>query len=127
MAEKKETKSAEKPAKKPAEKKASKKAQSKATAQPWHYDVLVRPIITEKSTMASAHNRVAFQVPTSASKPQVKEAVEAIYGVNVTAVNTMVQKGKTKRFRGIKGRRADVKKAYVTLKQGDSIDVMGNL
>ncbi len=88
-----------------------------------HYDVILRPIITEKSTRLSEHNQVVFAVRKDASKPEIKAAVEAIFKVKVEAVNTLVLKGKSKRFRGRPGRRSDVKKAIVTLAEGHSIDV----
>ena len=93
-------------------------------AKPEHYDVIVKPIITEKATMAGelAH-AVTFEVAKSASKPQIKDAVEALFNVKVKAVNTVLTKGKTKRFRGRPGVRSDVKKAYVMLEAGNSIDV----
>ena len=87
------------------------------------YEVIRRPLVTEKSTMASEHNQVAFQVPLDASKPEIKAAVEWLFKVKVSAVNTVRSKGKVKRFRGIKGKRPDTKKAYVTLEEGHSIDV----
>ena len=87
-----------------------------------HYDVIVAPAITEKSTMASEQNQVVFNVAKKASKPEIKAAVEALFGVKVTAVNTLVRKGKIKRFRGTVGRQGDVKKAVVTLADGQSID-----
>ena len=96
-------------------------------AQPVHYDTIVAPVITEKSTFLSEENKVVFQVAMTSTKPQIKEAVEKLFGVNVTAVNTVVVKGKTKRVRGIKGRRNDVKKAIITLKDGQSIDVATGL
>lgn len=96
-------------------------------AQPVHYDTIVAPVITEKSTYLSEENKVVFKVAIDASKPQIKDAVEKLFGVTVTAVNTVVVKGKTKRFRGIKGRRSDVKKAIVTLQDGQSIDVATGL
>jgi large subunit ribosomal protein L23 len=92
-----------------------------------HYDVIRKPIITEKSTMASENGAVVFEVAISANKPQIREAVEALFGVKVKAVNTTITKGKTKRFRGRPGRRKDVKKAYVTLAEGNSIDVSTGL
>lgn len=88
-----------------------------------HYDVIVAPHITEKSTLVSEANAVVFKVANDATKPQIKTAVEAIFGVGVTAVNTIVQKGKTKRWKGKPYTRSDIKKAIVTLKDGDSIDV----
>jgi large subunit ribosomal protein L23 len=92
-----------------------------------HYDVIVSPAITEKSTMASEQNQVVFNVAKKASKPEIKAAVEALFGVKVMAVNTLVRKGKIKRFRGTVGRQSDVKKAVVTLADGQSIDVATGL
>jgi large subunit ribosomal protein L23 len=92
-----------------------------------HYDVIVSPSITEKSTMASEQNQVIFNVTRKASKTEIKAAVEALFGVKVTAVNTLVRKGKLKRFRGTVGRLGDVKKAIVTLADGHSIDVATGL
>jgi large subunit ribosomal protein L23 len=88
-----------------------------------HYDVVVKPVITEKSTLVSEFNQVVFQVAKDATKPQIKAAIEALYGVKVLAVNTMVAKGKTKRWRGQEYRRSDVKKAVITVADGDRIDV----
>jgi large subunit ribosomal protein L23 len=87
------------------------------------YDIIRAPVITEKATMGSEHNQVTFRVPLEASKPEIKAAVEGVFGVKVTAVNTSVLKGKVKRFRGRPGQRSDVKKAIVTLAEGQSIDV----
>ncbi len=87
------------------------------------YEVIRRPVVTEKSTLGSEHNQVTFQVPLDASKPEIKAAVEGLFAVKVKAVNTMRQKGKIKRFRDRIGKRADTKKAYVTLEEGHSIDV----
>lgn len=95
----------------------------KAEIQAWMYDVVSAPVVTEKSTMGSMNNQVTFKVPLSETKPRVKQAVEALFGVKVTAVNTTVLKGKTKRFKGIMGKRKDVKKAIVTLEEGQTIDV----
>ena len=92
-----------------------------------HYDVIVSPAITEKSTIASERNQVVFNVAKKATKPDIKAAVEALFGVKVTAVNTLVRKGKIKRFRGTAGRQSDVKKAIVTLADGHSIDVATGL
>ena len=92
-----------------------------------HYDVIVSPVITEKATMASEHNQVVFNVARDASKPEIKAAVEALFGVKVKAVNTSLRKGKVKRFRGFVGRQSDVKKAIVTLAEGSSIDVSTGL
>ncbi|EIE52153.1 50S ribosomal protein L23 [Salipiger aestuarii] len=97
------------------------------SAKPEHYDVIRKPIITEKSTMASENNAVVFHVAIDATKPQVKEAIEALFDVKVKAVNTTITKGKVKRFRGQMGRRNDVKKAYVTLEEGNTIDVSTGL
>ncbi|WP_298679366.1 50S ribosomal protein L23 [uncultured Lentibacter sp.] len=88
-----------------------------------HYDVIRKPIITEKATMASENGAVVFEVHIDANKPQIKEAVETLFGVKVKAVNTTITKGKVKRFRGQLGKRKDVKKAYVTLEEGNTIDV----
>jgi large subunit ribosomal protein L23 len=92
-----------------------------------HYDTIVSPIITEKSTMASEMNQVVFRVADKATKPEIKAAVEALFKVKVTAVNTLIRKGKTKRFRGVPGRQRDFKKAIVTLADGHSIDVTTGL
>ncbi|WP_294615056.1 50S ribosomal protein L23 [Roseovarius sp.] len=97
------------------------------SAKPQHYDVIRKPIITEKATMASENGAVVFEVAIDANKPQIKEAVEALFGVKVKAVNTTITKGKQKRFRGQLGRRNDVKKAYVTLVEGNTIDVTTGL
>ena len=91
------------------------------------YDVIRKPIITEKATMASEAGAVVFQVAIDSTKPQIKEAVEALFGVKVKAVNTTITKGKVKRFKGQIGRRNDVKKAYVTLEDGNAIDVTTGL
>ena len=88
-----------------------------------HYDVILAPVITEKSTMLSEHNAVVFKVADSATKPAIKAAVEALFDVKVTRVNTLVAKGKTKRWKGRPYTRSDVKKAIVTLAEGQSIDV----
>ena len=91
------------------------------------YDTILGPVITEKATMASEHNQVVFRVPLDATKPNIKRAVEELFSVKVKAVNTLRQKGKTKRFRGRPGRRPDVKKAIVTLEEGHSIDITTGL
>ena len=88
-----------------------------------HYDVVLAPHITEKSTLASEHNAVVFKVANDATKPQIKEAVEAIFDVSVTGVNTINVKGKTKRWKGKPYKRNDVKKAIVTLAEGSMIDI----
>ncbi|MBB3951270.1 MULTISPECIES: 50S ribosomal protein L23 [Aureimonas] len=92
-----------------------------------HYDVITSPVITEKSTLVSEHNQVVFNVPKTATKPQIKAAVEALFGVKVTGVNTLIRKGKLKRFKGRLGRQSDQKKAIVTLAEGQSIDVSTGL
>ena len=91
------------------------------------YDVIRKPIITEKATMASDNGAIVFEVAMDANKPTIKEAVETLFGVKVKADNTTITKGKTKKFRGMKGRRNDVKKAYVTLEEGNTIDVTTGL
>ena len=91
------------------------------------YDVIRKPIITEKATMASEGNALVFEVAIDANKPLIKEAVETLFSVKVKAVNTTVTKGKVKRFRGRLGTRKDVKKAYVTLEEGHMIDVSTGL
>jgi large subunit ribosomal protein L23 len=96
---------------------------AKAAIDTRHYDVIVAPHITEKATLLSEHNAVVFKVAGDATKPEIKAAVEALFDVNVTGVNTMVQKGKTKKWKGKPYTRSDVKKAIVTLKDGQSIDV----
>ena len=92
-----------------------------------NFDVLLAPHITEKATLLSEQNKVVFKVALDSSKDEVAAAVEAIYSVKVTKVNTIVTKGKTKRFKGIMGRRIDVKKAIVTLAEGQSIDITTGL
>ena len=92
-----------------------------------HYDVIVSPAITEKSTIASEQNQVVFNVARKATKPEIKAPIEALFGVKVTGVNTLIRKGKVKRFRGTTGRQSDVKKAIVTLADGQSIDVATGL
>jgi len=97
------------------------------TATAKHYDVIRKPIITEKATMASENGAVVFEVAMDAAKPEIKAAVEEIFGVKVKAVNTTVTEGKVKRFRGRPGERRYVKKAYVTLEEGNTIDVATGL
>ena len=92
-----------------------------------HYDVILSPHITEKATVLSEQNKVVFRVAKDASKDEIATAVEALFNVQVVKVNTLIQEGKTKRFRGIKGRRSDIKKAIVTLVEGQSIDVTTGL
>lgn len=94
---------------------------SKAAA----YDTILRPIITEKATMANENGQVTFAVPLSATKPEIKAAVEMLFDVEVIAVNTILLKGKAKMWKGRPGRRSDMKKAMVTLAEGQTIDVMG--
>lgn len=97
------------------------------TAKPEHYDLIKKPVITEKATMASESGAVVFEVAMDATKPQIKAAVEGVFGVKVKAVNTTITKGKSKRFRGRAGERSDKKKAYVTLEEGNTIDVSTGL
>jgi len=97
------------------------------TAKAELYEVIRRPVVTEKSTMASEANALVFEVAKDAAKPLIKEAVETLFNVKVKAVNTVLTKGKVKRFRGKPGRRNDVKKAYVTLEEGHMIDVTTGL
>jgi large subunit ribosomal protein L23 len=94
---------------------------------PRHYDVIVSPVITEKATTLSEHNKVVFKVKSDATKPQIKAAVEKLFDVKVKSVNTLVTKGKVKMFRGTRGQRSDVKKAVVTLEEGQTIDVTTGL
>ncbi len=91
------------------------------------YDVIVSPSITEKSTMVSEHNQVVFNVRRKATKPEIRAAVEQLFNVKVKAVNTLNRKGKIKRFKGVLGKRSDIKKAIVTLEDGQSIDVTTGL
>jgi len=92
-----------------------------------NYNIIRSPAITEKATLLSEANQVVFNVAGTASKPEIKKAVEELFNVKVKAVNTLVRKGKTKRFRGIRGRQSDVKKAIVTLVDGQAIDVTTGL
>lgn len=87
------------------------------------YDIILAPLVTEKSTMGSENNQISFRVPLSATKPQIKAAIEQLFKVKVNAVNTLRQKGKVKRFRGKLGKRPDYKKAIVSLADGEMIDV----
>ena len=91
------------------------------------YDVVRKPIVTEKSTMASENGAIVFEVDMNATKLQVKEAIENLFNVKVKAVNTLISKGKVKRFKGKLGRRKDIKKAYVMLEDGNTIDVTTGL
>jgi large subunit ribosomal protein L23 len=94
---------------------------------PRHYDVIIAPVITEKATLASEANQVVFKVRRNATKPQIKSAVEGLFNVKVVGVNTLLRKGKTKMFRGVRGVQQDVKKAIVTLADGERIDVTTGL
>jgi large subunit ribosomal protein L23 len=91
------------------------------------YDVIRAPLVTEKSTMVSESNQVMFKVAMSATKPDIKEAVERLFNVKVRAVNTLIRKGKIKKFRGVKGQQSDFKKAIVTLEEGQTIDITTRL
>jgi large subunit ribosomal protein L23 len=99
----------------------------KQTVDARHYDVIIAPHITEKSTLASESNAVVFKVAKDATKPQIKEAIEAIYDKKVVSVNTLIQKGKTKRWKGKAYQRSDVKKAIVTLAEGEMIDITSGI
>ena len=99
------------------------KAPKKAEIALGHYDVILAPVITEKSTQVSEHNQVVFHVAKTATKPAIKAAIEALFDVKVKAVNTLITKGKTKRFKSVRYMRSDQKKAVVTLAEGESIDV----
>ena len=92
-----------------------------------HYDIIRSPVITEKATIQSEEDKVVFNVSKDATKPEIKAAVEALFSVKVKSVNTLVRKGKVKRFKGIMGKQVDVKKAIVTLEEGQSIDVTTGL
>lgn len=94
----------------------------KREAAEWMYEIITAPHITEKATLGSENGQVTFKVPMSATKPKIKQAVEVLFDVKVKAVNTLVQKGKTKRFKGIEGQRVNFKKAVVTLEEGQTID-----
>ena len=98
-----------------------------STSDPRHYDVIIAPVITEKATMASEHNKVTFKVRKSATKPQIKEAVEKLFDVKVKRVNTLIRGGKWKTFRNKLGQQSDVKRAVVTLEEGHTIDVTTGL
>ena len=98
-------------------------AKKKTEATEKNYQTIVAPHITEKATLGSEHGQVTFKVLKTATKPEIKEAVENLFGVKVKAVNTMIQKGKTKRFKGIMGKRSDFKKAIITLEEGQTIDI----
>jgi large subunit ribosomal protein L23 len=102
-------------------------ARRKALSRDAMYQIIRSPVVTEKATNIGERHQVAFRVRLDATKPEIKAAVEGLFGVTVTGVNTLVQKGKTKRFKGRPGRRSDVKKAYVTLAAGQSIDFSSGL
>ena len=104
----------------------AKKPEAKAVENR-HYDVVLAPHITEKSTMVSEHNAVVFKVASGASKPEIKAAVEALFNVTVTKVNTILAKGKTKKWKGQPYKRSDSKKAIVTLAAGQSIDITSGI
>ena len=96
-------------------------------SNPTHYDIIRSPVLSEKSTIATEQSKVVFNVLKSATKPEIKAAVEALFKVKVIGVNTLIRKGKVKRFRGIVGKQSDLKKAIVTLAEGQSIDVSTGL
>lgn len=98
-----------------------------STSDPRHYDVIIAPVITEKATMASEHNKVMFKVAKTATKPQIKEAVEKLFDVKVKSVNTLIREGKFKTFKNKIGQQSDVKRAIVTLEEGHRIDVTTGL
>ncbi len=102
---------------------AAKKKQETPKVAEWMYEIIRNPVVTEKSTMGSEHGQVTFKVPLKAKKPDIKAAVEALFNVKVLRVNTSIQKGKTKRFKGVQAFRSDVKKAIVSLEEGQTIDV----
>ena len=103
------------------------KAAKSPAADPRHYDVILSPVITEKATTASEYNKVVFKVASTATKPQIKTAVERLFDVKVKSVNTVVRKGKVKAFKGTIGRQSPVKRAVVTLEEGHRIDVTTGL
>jgi large subunit ribosomal protein L23 len=106
---------------------AAKSTAAKATIEAKHYDVIVAPIITEKATIASELNKVVFRVRKDSSKADIKAAVERLFDVKVESVNTLIRKGKRKTFKGVRGQQSDLKKAVVTLAEGDRIDVTTGL
>jgi large subunit ribosomal protein L23 len=97
------------------------------TKDPRHYDIILAPVITEKATVLTEQNKVVFRVAMDATKDEIAAAVEELFKVRVIKVNTLITKGKTKRFRGILGQRSDVKKAIVTLQEGQTIDISTGL
>ena len=98
-----------------------------STSDPRDYDVIIAPVITEKATMGSEYNKVMFKVARTATKPQIKEAVEKLFDVKVKSVNTLIREGKVKAFKGRMGQQSDVKRAIVTLEEGHRIDVTTGL
>ena len=98
-----------------------------STTDPRHYDILISPVVTEKATTASEHNKVVFKVARTATKPQIKEAVEKLFDVKVKSVNTLIRKGKQKIFKGMRGEQQSTKRAIVTLEDGQRIDVTTGL
>jgi large subunit ribosomal protein L23 len=98
-----------------------------STSDPRHYDVIIAPVITEKATMASEHNKVVFKVRRNATKPQIKEAVEKLFDVKVKTVNTLIRPGKRKVFKNMLGQQSEMKRAVVTLEEGHRIDVTTGL
>jgi large subunit ribosomal protein L23 len=98
-----------------------------STSDPRHYDVIIAPVVTEKATMASEHNKVMFKVARNATKPQIKDAIEKLFDVKVKSVNTLNRQGKWKTFKNRPGRQSDVKRAIVTLEEGHRIDVTTGL
>jgi len=105
---------------------AAKKKETAKVAE-WMYGIIASPVVTEKSTMGSQHGQVTFKVPVKATKPEIKAAVEALFKVKVTKVNTLISKGKTKAFKGVRAFRSDTKKAIVSLQEGQTIDVGNGL
>lgn len=117
----------EKPAKAEKPAKVAKAVAPAAGLSPRHYDVIIAPVVTEKATAASEHNQIVFRVAIAATKPEIKEAVEKLFNVKVKGVNTLIKKGKLKRFRGVRGFQGDFKKAVVTLEEGHAIDITTGL
>jgi len=107
--------------------KKAKKIESKVVARAYHYDVILSPVITEKSTAVSEQNKVIFNVALDSTKADIKSAIEALFSVKVTSVNTLRRLGKTKRFRNTLGKQNDSKKAIITLAEGSSINLEGGV
>jgi large subunit ribosomal protein L23 len=103
-------------------KEAKAKKPAKTEAAEWMYNIIATPHVTEKGTRGSEHGQITFKVPMCATKPEIKQAVETLFGVKVKGVNTLIQKGKTKRFKGNLGFRGDQKKAIVKLEAGQTIE-----